>query len=114
MILTEREQLDRANAEIERLRAALDRYSEQDVLLCAAPPAPADERVRVLERLVMDAAHTLDKARIWSGMGWTYNPLHPIHYRQMRDRLRNECDNISAAAEIGKAMTATPTADTGD
>ena len=55
------------------------------------------ERVRVLEHLVIDAAYTLDKARIWNGMGWTYNPLHPIHYTPMRERLHNECDSIEAA-----------------
>ena len=55
------------------------------------------ERIRVLERLVIDAAYTLDKARIWNGMGWTYHPLHPIHYTPMRERLHNECDSIEAA-----------------
>lgn len=55
------------------------------------------ERIRVLEHLVIDAAYTLDKARIWSGMGWTYNPLHPVHYTPMRERLHNECDSIEAA-----------------
>ena len=55
------------------------------------------ERIRVLEHLVIDAAYTLDKARIWSGMGWTYNPLHPFHYTPMRERLHNECDSIEAA-----------------
>ena len=55
------------------------------------------ERIKVLERLVIDAAYTLDKARIWNGMGWAYNPLDPIHYTPMRDRLRNECDKIAAA-----------------
>ena len=54
------------------------------------------ERIRVLEHLVIDAAYTLDKARIWNGMGWTYNPLHPVHYAPMRERLHNECDNIAA------------------
>jgi hypothetical protein len=33
----QRAAFDAQGAEIERLRAALDRYSEQDVLLCAAP-----------------------------------------------------------------------------
>lgn len=81
--------------------------------LYAAQPAPAavppDERIRVLERLVIDAAYTLEKARIWNGMGWTYNPLHPIHYAPMRERLRNECDNIEAirAAAI-RAGSAAP------
>lgn len=54
------------------------------------------ERIKVLERLVIDAAYSLKKARIWNGMGWTYNPLHPVHYAPMRERLDNECNNIEA------------------
>jgi hypothetical protein len=54
----------------------------------------ARARVKVLERLVTDAAYTLGKARVWNGMGWTYNPLHPAHYTQMYERLRNACDGI--------------------
>ena len=56
------------------------------------------ERVKVLEELITDAVYTLSKARIWNGMGWTYNPLHPIHYTPMRERLSNEADNIARAA----------------
>lgn len=40
-----------------------------------------------LKALVSDAAHTLEKARIWGGMDWHYNPLHPIHYTPMLKRL---------------------------
>ena len=54
------------------------------------------ERVKVLEQLVIDAAYTLDGARIWNGMGWTYNPLHPIKYTPMRERLHNELVTIDA------------------
>ena len=70
---------------------------DRAVLLASADTIEAQaERIRVLERLVIDAAYTLEKARIWNGMGWTYNPLHPIHYAPMRERLHNECDNIEA------------------
>jgi len=65
--------------------------------IVAAEVARERERIAVLERLVIDAAYTLDKARIWNGMGWTYNPLHPVHYTPMRERLHNECDSIEAA-----------------
>ena len=63
----------------------------------ARAAAATEQRIHALERLVIDAAYTLDKARIWNGMGWTYNPLHPIHYTTMRERLHNECNNIEAA-----------------
>jgi hypothetical protein len=35
------------------------------------------------------AAHQLEKARIWGGMEWHYNPLHPMHYRSALERLRD-------------------------
>jgi hypothetical protein len=56
-------------------------------------------RVAHLEQLVTDATYTLSKARIWNGMDWTYNPLHPVIYTQMRERLSNEADAIYAARE---------------
>jgi hypothetical protein len=55
------------------------------------------ERVAHLEQLITDATYTLSKARIWGGMDWHYNPLHPIHYKPMRDRLAAEADAIHAA-----------------
>jgi hypothetical protein len=57
------------------------------------------DRVAHLEQLVTDAVYTLSKARMWNGMGWTYNPLHPVIYTQMRDRLAGEADAIYAARE---------------
>jgi hypothetical protein len=57
------------------------------------------ERVVHLEQLVTDAVYTLSKARIWGGMEWTYNPLHPMYYAPMRDRLAAEADAIYAARE---------------
>ena len=56
-------------------------------------------RVAHLEQLVTDAVYMLSKARMWNGMGWTYNPLHPVIYTQMRERLSNEADAIYAARE---------------
>ena len=57
------------------------------------------ERVTHLEQLVTDATYTLSKERIWGGMDWTYNPLHPIHYKPLRERLSTEADAIYAAKE---------------
>ena len=57
------------------------------------------ERVAHLEQLVTDAVYTLSKARIWGGMGWTYNPLHPMYYAPLRDQLAGEADAIHAARE---------------
>lgn len=35
-----------------------------------------------------DIAYGLESARIWGGMGWTYNPLHPVKYLPLRDKAR--------------------------
>jgi len=35
------------------------------------------------------AAHQMEKARIWGGMKWYYNPLHPMNYRSALERLRD-------------------------
>ena len=38
------------------------------------------------------ATYQLSKARIWGGMEWHYNPLHPMHYKPALDRLREVLD----------------------
>ena len=35
-----------------------------------------------------DVWYALEKARIWGGMEWKYNPLHPVHYLPARDKAR--------------------------
>ena len=35
-----------------------------------------------------DIAYGLEGARIWGGMDWTYNPLHPYKYLPLRDKAR--------------------------
>ena len=50
---------------------------------------------QLLEAL-KDIAYQLEKARIWGGMDWHYNPLHPIHYLPARDKARAA---IAAAKE---------------
>ena len=90
---------------IEKLRAERDQLVN-DVHSCGPTCTRAGcvnrrlrERVTHLEQLVTDATYTLSKERIWGGMDWTYNPLHPIHYKPMRERLSNEADLIYAARE---------------
>jgi hypothetical protein len=60
------------------------------------------ERVTHLEQLITDATYTLSKARIWNGMDWTYNPLHPMYYAPLREKLSAEADLIYAALEKTK------------
>jgi hypothetical protein len=47
---------------------------------------------------LVDVSYTLEKARIWGGMDWTYNPLHPVHYLPARDKAR-----AAIAKHIGAA-----------
>lgn len=60
---------------------------------CVNPGGPewylkqVDETEPDWRQLAADAAHTMEKARIWGGMDWHYNPLHPIHYTPMLKRL---------------------------
>lgn len=63
--------LKAAVEEIERLRSAVD--AERERWRAAAEYA----------------AHQLERARIWNGMDWHYNPLHPLHYRSALERLRD-------------------------
>lgn len=82
------------NDEIERLRAEL---AEQCRLLGAGSEREArlmarvEELKREIERLraaIEYAAHQLEKARVWDGMGWHYNELRPLYYKPALDRLR--------------------------
>ena len=60
--------------------------------------AAADEVARLRGEVAMlratmeGAAYQLSKARIWGGMDWHYNPLHPMHYKPALDRLREVLD----------------------
>ena len=61
-------------AEIERLREALN---------------IADGTLHRWRRAVGLAANRLEKARVWGGTEWHYNPLPPMFYRSAIDRLRD-------------------------
>lgn len=47
---------------------------------------------------LVDVSYTLEKARIWGGMDWTYNPLHPVHYLPARDKARAAITKHGGAA----------------
>ena len=38
--------------------------------------------------VLSDVAYGLESARIWGGMEWAYNPLHPFKYLPLRDKAR--------------------------
>ena len=49
----------------------------------------AADEIAELRAAVSFAAHQLEKARVWDGAHWHYNPLHPIIYRSALERLRD-------------------------
>ena len=74
-------------AEIDRLRAQLvDITIERDILRQDNSNHTA-ERERLRAALV-DAEHALTKARIWGGMEWHDNPLHPMFYVPALEKLQ--------------------------
>lgn len=80
--------LDEARAVAQRLREIYDhigpiaRREAADTIdsLCAE-----NERLR---GALSDVAYGLEGSRIWGGMDWTYNPLHPFKYLPLRDKAR--------------------------
>jgi hypothetical protein len=48
--------------------------------------------VALLRTAMEDAFYQMSKARIWGGMDWHYNQLHPMHYRPAMERLRQVLD----------------------
>lgn len=48
--------------------------------------------------VLVDVSYTLEKARIWGGMEWKYNPLHPVHYLPARDKARAAIKKHGGAA----------------
>jgi hypothetical protein len=67
------------------------------------------ERLRgeaaMLRATMEDAAYQLSKARIWGGMDWHYNPLHPMHYKPALDKMRGVLDapNPQLTGRAGEA-----------
>ena len=58
-----------------------------DVRLYTSPPQRKplmDELLETLEEI----AYGLESARVWGGMEFSYNPLHPYKYLPLRDKAR--------------------------
>jgi uncharacterized membrane protein len=85
----------KAAAELRRLDAELERKSDAIQRLWAERDSLRASMAQLLEAL-KDIAYQLEKSRIWGGMDWHYNPLHPIHYLPARDKARAA---IAAAKE---------------
>lgn len=62
--------------------------------------------VALLRATMEGATYQLSKARIWGGMEWHYNPLHPMHYRPALDRLREVLDGPNVAIKPRRQASA--------
>ena len=76
-----------------RLADRLDLYAtgdahQQDIEQAAAELRRLHEENKALLSALSDVAYGLESARIWGGMDWSYNPLHPFKYLPLRDKAR--------------------------
>jgi hypothetical protein len=46
-------------------------------------------------QLYVDIIKLLEGSRIWGGMDWTYNPIHPVKYLPVRDQVRKALDELN-------------------
>ena len=87
-------QLAWRDVEIRRLEADKDDWKDASFVF-KERAVKAEARITDLEAAhaelldaLVDVSYTLEKARIWGGMEWKYNPLHPVHYLPARDKAR--------------------------
>lgn len=45
-------------------------------------------------QLLVDMDRLLTGDRIWGGMDWSYNPIHPFKYLPMLDRVQKALDDL--------------------
>lgn len=45
-------------------------------------------------QLLADMDRLLNGDRIWAGMDWSYNPIHPVKYLPMAKRVRCALDDL--------------------
>ena len=50
----------------------------------------ADPRFQILA----DVDRLLNGSKIWGGMDWSYNPIHPVKYRPVAEKVRKALDDL--------------------
>ena len=45
-------------------------------------------------QLLADVIKLLEGSRVWGGMDWTYNPIHPVKYLPIKERVREALDAV--------------------
>ena len=47
-------------------------------------------------QILADVDKLLNGSKIWGGMDWTYNPIHPVLYRPVAEQVRKALDEVKA------------------
>lgn len=47
-------------------------------------------------QILTDMDKLLNGSKIWSGMEWTYHPIHPMNYRPVAEKIRKLLDELEA------------------
>jgi hypothetical protein len=50
----------------------------------------ADPRFQIL----VEVDRLLNGSKIWGGMDWSYNPIHPVKYRPVAEKVRKALDDL--------------------
>jgi len=50
----------------------------------------ADPRFQILA----EVDKLLNGSKIWGGMDWSYNPIHPVKYRPVAEKVRKALDDL--------------------
>ena len=45
-------------------------------------------------QLLADVIKLLEGSRVWGGMDWTYNHIHPVKYLPIKERVREALDAV--------------------
>ena len=87
-----------------RILAVTRQNAEGQILkvIAEAPALPAEVREALKEarEALVDVKYGLEGARIWGGMDWTYNPLHPVKYLPLRDKTESAIARIDALGGV--------------
>ena len=45
-------------------------------------------------QLLVDLDRLFASSRMWGGLGWKYQPIHPVKYQPMAERVRSELTKL--------------------
>jgi hypothetical protein len=44
--------------------------------------------------ILAEVDQLLNGSRVWAGQDWTYNPIHPVKYRPVAEKVRQALDDL--------------------